>query len=69
MLLELLGKGDIVEIVETVDRVPEGVVIFLFDQESVVCIVDSFNVQLCPALARGFHRRLEVTHMLHGDKV
>ena len=52
VLLQLLGKGDIVEIVETVNRVPKGVVVFLLDQKSVVGIVDSLNIQLRLCISR-----------------
>lgn len=44
MLLELLGEGDIVEIVETVNRVPKGVVVLLLDQKSVVGVIDSLDI-------------------------
>lgn len=53
MLLELLGEGNVVEIVETVDRIPKGVVIFFLDQKGVVSIVDGFDVQLCSCVNQG----------------
>lgn len=56
VLLELLGEGDIVEVIEAVDRIPKGVVIFFLDQKSVVCIVDGFDVQLCSCVNRGSSR-------------
>ena len=68
MFLELLGEGDVIEVVEAVNRVPKGVVVFLLDQKGVVSIVDSFDVQLgqksvgCPQ-GPGF------TYVLHGDEV
>lgn len=46
MFLELLGEGDVVEVVETVDRVPKGVVIFFLDQKSIVCVIDGFDIEL-----------------------
>ena len=46
MLLELLREGDVVEVVETVDRVPKGVVIFFLDQKGIIGVVDSFDIEL-----------------------
>ena len=69
VLLKLLCERDVVEIVETINRVPEGVVVFLLDQKSVVCIVHSFDVQLRSCVSQGSRRQPEATHVLHGDKV
>ena len=54
VLLELLSEGDIIEIVEAVNRVPEGVVIFLLDQKRVVSVIDRLNVQLRSCISRRF---------------
>ena len=46
VMLETLGKGNVVEVVEAVDRVAEGLIVFLLDQQVVVRIVDGLDVQL-----------------------
>lgn len=46
VVLKLLGKADIVEVVEAVDRVTQSVVVFFFDQQSVVRVIDRLDVEL-----------------------
>ena len=46
MFLQTLSEVDVVEVVEAVDGVAERLVVFLLDEQVVVGIVDSFNVQL-----------------------
>ena len=46
VLLQPLRQADVVEVVEAVDRVPQGLVILLFDEKVVVDIVHRLDVQL-----------------------
>ena len=46
MLLKTLRKVDVVEVVEAVDRVAQSFVIFLFEQQVVVCVVNGFEIEL-----------------------
>ena len=46
VLLQSLGKVDVVEVVEGVDRVAQSLVILLLDEQIVVCVVDGFDVEL-----------------------
>lgn len=45
-MLKLLGKTDVVKVIETVDGVPQSVVVFFFDQQSVVRVVNRLDVEL-----------------------
>ena len=58
VFLEQLCEGDVVEIVETVNRVPKGVVIFLLDQKGIIGVVDSFNVELRPWISQRFPKAM-----------
>lgn len=46
VFFQAFSKADVVEVVEAVDRITECVVIFFLNQEVVVCIIDSFNIEL-----------------------
>ncbi len=46
VLLQALRKADIVEVVEAVYRVSEGLEVFLLDQEIIVSLIDSLNIEL-----------------------
>ena len=46
MLLELLREGDVVEVVETVNRISKGIIVFFLDQKSIIGVVDSFDIEL-----------------------
>ena len=46
VLLELLGEGDVVKVVECVDGGLEAVVVLLIDQEPVQGLVHGFVVQV-----------------------
>ncbi len=46
MLLKTLRKVDVVEVVEAVDRVAQSFVIFLFDEQVIVCVVNGLEVEL-----------------------
>ena len=46
MLLKVPGKLDVVEVVEAVDRITECLVVLLLDEQVVVRIVDSLDVEL-----------------------
>ena len=45
-MLETLGKGNVVEVVEAIYRVTKGLVVLFLDKERVVCLVDSSDVKL-----------------------
>ena len=45
-MLETLGKGDVVEVVEAIYRVAEGLVVLFLNKERVVRLVDSSDVEL-----------------------
>ena len=46
VLLQLASQLDVVEVVKAVDRVPQCLVVFLLNQQVVVCIIDSLDVEL-----------------------
>lgn len=46
VFLEAFGETDVVEVVEAVDGIAEGLVILFLNQEVIVRIVDSFDVEL-----------------------
>ena len=46
MPLQTFRQIQVIKVVETIDRVPESLVIFLLNQQIVVSVVDSLNVQL-----------------------
>ena len=46
VLLELARQLQVVEVVEAVDRVPQRLVVLLLDEQVVVCIIDSLDVEL-----------------------
>ena len=46
VLLQPLRKVDVIEVVEAVDRVSQGLEVLFFDQKIVIRIVDGRNVQL-----------------------
>ena len=46
MMLETLGKSNVVEVVEAIYRVTECLVVLFLDKERVVCLVNSSDVKL-----------------------
>ncbi len=46
MFLQSPGKRDIVEVVKAVNRVPQCLVIFFFNEQIVVCVVDRVDIEL-----------------------
>ena len=70
-MLETLGKGDVVEVVEAIYRVTEGLVVLFLDKERVVCLVDSSYVKLGIDTRQRMSEYVErgVTYVLDGDKV
>ena len=46
MLLELASQLDVVEVVKAVNGIPQCLVVLLLNEQSVVGIVDSLNVEL-----------------------
>ena len=61
MLLQSLRKADIVEVVKAVYRVPEGLVVFLLDEQVVVRVVDGLDVQLSLSVSNSLVYRLNAT--------
>ncbi len=46
MSLQTLCKFDVLEVVETVDGIPQRFVILLLDQQVVICFIDGLDVEL-----------------------
>ena len=46
VLLKLTCQLDVVEVVEAVDRVAQGLVVLLFNEQVVVGIVDCLDIEL-----------------------
>ena len=46
VLFKLTGKLDVVEVVEAVDRVAQGLVVLLFNEQVVVGIVHCLDIEL-----------------------
>ena len=46
VLLKLARQFDVLEVVEAVDRVAEGLVVLLLNKEIIVGIIDRFDVEL-----------------------
>jgi hypothetical protein len=46
VLLQLAGEFDVLEVVEAVNGVAKGLVVFLFNEQAVVCLVHSLDVEL-----------------------
>ena len=46
MLLELTSQLDVVEVVEAVYRIAQGLVVFFLDEQGVVCLVDGLDIEL-----------------------
>ena len=70
-MLETLGKGDVVEVVEAIYRVTECLVVLLLDKERVVCLVNSSDVKLEIYTHQKMSEYVErrVTYVLDGDEV
>ena len=71
VMLETLGKGDVVEVVEAIYRVTECLVVLLLDKERVVCLVNSSDVKLEIYIHQRMSEYVErrVTYVLDGDEV
>ena len=46
MSLQLLGQTNVIEIVEAINRVTKSLIVFFFDEEIIISIVNGFNVEL-----------------------
>lgn len=46
VFLQSFGQANIVEVIEAVNRITECFVIFLFDEEIIVGIIDSLQIEL-----------------------
>ena len=70
-MLETLGKGNVVEVVEAIYRVTEGLVVLFLNKERVVRLVDSSDVELeiykHQKMSEYVERR--VAYVLDGDEV
>ncbi len=53
MALQSLGKANVVKVIKAVNRITEGFVIFLLDQEVVVGVIHRLNVELRTTFSRG----------------
>ena len=46
MPLEFLRKADVIKVVEAVNGIPKRLIVFLFDKQVIISIVDGLNVKL-----------------------
>ena len=53
MALQSLGKANVVKVIKAVNRITEGFVIFLLDQEVVVGVIHRLKVELRTTFSRG----------------
>jgi len=56
MVLQLLGQGDIIEVVVSIDAGSQGVVVLVFDKELVETLVQSLVVQVLHLTEVGLHQ-------------
>ena len=70
-MLETLGKGNVVEVVEAIYRVTEGLVVLFLNKERVVRLVDSSDVELEIHTHQKMSEYVErrVAYVLDGDEV
>ena len=71
VMLETLGKGNVVEVVEAIYRVTEGLVVLFLNKERVVRLVDSSDVELEIYKHQNMSEYVErrVAYVLDGDEV
>lgn len=46
VLFQPLGETNVIEVIEAVNGVTEGLVIFLLNEQVIVCVVNGLDVQL-----------------------